>query len=137
MNNYGGQQIENGGYEDGLEDIVVHNNSTGKYMKRLPPTSQNFDVNQNTKKQQTPEDFWKLLLSYAPHFQDQNVVEHWLKSINMLDYKKNFNEAGYDDLTVIAKMNVDHIEALQIKKPGHVLKLIIRISQLNGCMPVK
>lgn len=70
------------------------------------------------------------------NLQSNDLFSEWLRSSNLIEYAENFKDNGFDDLDLLKSMEEDEIsgmiEALGIKKRGHVLKLKKCLSWLKA-----
>ncbi|XP_070190679.1 SAM and SH3 domain-containing protein 1-like isoform X2 [Littorina saxatilis] len=60
-----------------------------------------------------------------------NIVEDWLRSLNLVHYTQDFIDNGYDDLEVCKQIGEDDLDAIDVKKPSHRDKLMRAVQVLR------
>ena len=64
----------------------------------------------------------------------ENIVEGWLRSVNLVHYTQSFLDNGYDDLEVCKQIGEADLDAIGVSKKDHREKLLraVRILKEEG-----
>ena len=60
-----------------------------------------------------------------------NIVEDWLRSLNLVHYTQSFIDNGYDDLEVCKQIGEDDLDAIDVRKPSHREALLKAVQVLR------
>ena len=60
-----------------------------------------------------------------------NIVEDWLRSLNLVHYTQAFIDNGYDDLEVCKQIGEEDLDAIDVRKPSHRDKLLEAVQVLR------
>lgn len=60
-----------------------------------------------------------------------NIVEDWLRSLNLVHYTQAFIDNGYDDLEVCKQIGEADLDAINVRKPSHREKLLHAVQVLR------
>ncbi|KAL8562472.1 hypothetical protein ACOMHN_008616 [Nucella lapillus] len=60
-----------------------------------------------------------------------NIVEDWLRSLNLVDYTQAFIDNGYDDLEVCKQIGEEDLDAIKVDKQAHRDKLLRAVQVLR------
>ncbi|XP_076466239.1 uncharacterized protein LOC143297702 [Babylonia areolata] len=60
-----------------------------------------------------------------------NIVEDWLRSLNLVHYTQAFIDNGYDDLEVCKQIGEADLDAINVRKPSHREKLLQAVQVLR------
>jgi poly(A) RNA polymerase GLD2 len=64
-----------------------------------------------------------------------NIVEEWLRSLNLIHYTQAFLDNGYDDLEICKQIGQPDLDAIGVQKPTHrkeILDAVRSLRELGG-----
>jgi hypothetical protein len=64
----------------------------------------------------------------------QLEVNEWLEVIGLGEYKKIFEDEGYDDIGVVAELTEEDLNVLRITRPGTRKKLLLKAKALKATL---
>jgi hypothetical protein len=67
--------------------------------------------------------------------EDNNIVENWLRSLNLVHYTQAFVDNGYDDLEICKQIGHPDLDAIGVEKESHrkdILKAVQILREKGG-----
>ncbi|XP_064628498.1 SAM and SH3 domain-containing protein 1-like isoform X2 [Lineus longissimus] len=64
-----------------------------------------------------------------------NIIEEWLRSLNLIHYTQAFLDNGYDDLEICKQIGQPDLDAIGVQKPSHrkeILDAVRSLRELGG-----
>ena len=60
-----------------------------------------------------------------------NIVEEWLRSLNLVHYTQAFIDNGYDDLEICKQIGEPDLDAIGVLKPSHRKEILNAVTTLK------
>lgn len=69
--------------------------------------------------------------STAGSAMDANIVENWLRSLNMVQYTQSFLDNGYDDLEICKQIGPEDLDAIGVLRADHREEVLAAVQHLR------
>ena len=66
---------------------------------------------------------------------NEDIMRQWFeKDVGLMEYYKLFIENGFNDLSVVKEIRMEHLKEIGIKKLGHRIKILQEIAKLSSIL---